>query len=73
MPRGPKNARYEVVDVWGVMTDKLKIGDILVDTYRGNERTWNIASGTNMEAGGMTGRFIGRLQQFDGYESREDS
>lgn len=66
MPRGPKNARYEVTDVWGCMTDKLKTGDVLVDTYRGNERSWNIARGTDMEAGGMAGRFIGRLAHIDG-------
>lgn len=66
MPRGPKNARYELTDVWGCMEGIVKIGDVLVDTYRGNERSWNIARGTDMEAGGMAGRFIGRLAHNDG-------
>lgn len=58
MARGLKNARYEVTDVWGFMVGKVSIGDILVDTYRGRERTWNFLSPT--DEGGMTGRFIGR-------------
>jgi hypothetical protein len=66
MARGPKNARYEVIYVWGCMEEKVKVGDVLVDTYRGRERTWQIARGHDMDAGGMVGKFIGRLAHIDG-------
>lgn len=64
--RGPKNARYEVDEVWGCMEGVVKVGDVLVDTYRGNRRTWQIARGNDMDAGGMTGKYLGRLAHNDG-------
>lgn len=66
MARGPKNARYEVTEVWGNMVGKVAVGDVLVDTYRGNERTWQFELHGDVNVGGMVGRFIGRRTQIDG-------
>lgn len=56
--------RYQIMEVWGVMTDRVKVGQIIAqDEFKGRRVKWDVAKDdTGEKVGGFTGVYVGQFK-----------
>jgi hypothetical protein len=54
----PRIFRYKVTQVWGSMTGRMEMGQVIFDKWK-NDRDWFILNFTTMEEGGWHAKLLG--------------